>query len=679
MNPLQKIRNFFKFASPVTKEIAPGLGTAADYLQRYENPDKAARFEGLKTYRDMRQKESFIKAALQIHRDISYLWVTAAGLSPDEDHAKHAPQLLPASDAPLDMEIWEHVAQCLDFGIQRGFKQVIKQTQQAALTYGYAVEEILWSRDDAGRVVIADILDRDPEMFLYDWPAKQWYNKRSPVDTTGQAIPPRKFLFYAPHLYLENVYGQSELTDLIQVQFAIEQIELFCQRHLEKHGSGLLFGKYPANKEGDKAWQENLLVLLTRLRNQGVSVLPQSVELEILESSGASELFITYLSYLMDKISVSLTGNNMTLKAPAVGSMALSENTAAVSKSQTEQNDATSICHAFDNVIQWLVDYNFGKQARYPYLQLIDPRKMNPVAPKNEETSPVSIETEEESEDLDESPDEEQAPAKAQADNEAEKPGEKAFIRTFADEAEGDKPAAEEVPTPGLIPRKTIPDAKFVEPEIYRDPAVIKYATEYMESQQVLTREAFDRLSQEEKADAFTITAVLHNEELINDLHALLIASLTTANESEAWLSYQKAAVDLFSAKGITFVNLRDLFVSFRYARQRALNIGILRAAESQASNIFGLQYQTQDDFRVRVNHSLMHGVIRPIDDPIWQEWTPPAGFGCRCYLLPVTWDMQRANPEKYQITKELPAAHPDKDFAALPEAGETPEKKEVD
>jgi len=70
------------------------------------------------------------------------------------------------------------------------------------------------------------------------------------------------------------------------------------------------------------------------------------------------------------------------------------------------------------------------------------------------------------------------------------------------------------------------------------------------------------------------------------------------------------------------------------------------------------LQYSAILDDRVRSNHEAMDGVIRPVTDPIWEAWTPPNGYNCRCTIVPVT------QFEEYENTKKIPKVEPDKGFA---------------
>lgn len=46
------------------------------------------------------------------------------------------------------------------------------------------------------------------------------------------------------------------------------------------------------------------------------------------------------------------------------------------------------------------------------------------------------------------------------------------------------------------------------------------------------------------------------------------------------------------------------------------------------------LVYKTQDDNKVRMAHRGLHNVAKPIDDEFWDQYYPPNGWQCRCYVL---------------------------------------------
>lgn len=55
--------------------------------------------------------------------------------------------------------------------------------------------------------------------------------------------------------------------------------------------------------------------------------------------------------------------------------------------------------------------------------------------------------------------------------------------------------------------------------------------------------------------------------------------------------------------------------------------------------NLVNLQYRTANDERVRAEHRRLHGVTLPVDDPFWNQFTPPLGWNCRCTIVEVLKD----------------------------------------
>jgi SPP1 gp7 family putative phage head morphogenesis protein len=55
--------------------------------------------------------------------------------------------------------------------------------------------------------------------------------------------------------------------------------------------------------------------------------------------------------------------------------------------------------------------------------------------------------------------------------------------------------------------------------------------------------------------------------------------------------------------------------------------------------DLVNLQYRTANDERVRAEHRRLHGVTLPVDDPFWEQFTPPLGWNCRCTIVEVLKD----------------------------------------
>lgn len=73
---------------------------------------------------------------------------------------------------------------------------------------------------------------------------------------------------------------------------------------------------------------------------------------------------------------------------------------------------------------------------------------------------------------------------------------------------------------------------------------------------------------------------------------------------------------------------------------------------------LWGYEYATIGDDRVRPTHAAMDGVRAPKDDPIWSMWPIPAGWNCRCTKLEIFID-----EPKYAVATEIPNVQPDAGF----------------
>lgn len=47
--------------------------------------------------------------------------------------------------------------------------------------------------------------------------------------------------------------------------------------------------------------------------------------------------------------------------------------------------------------------------------------------------------------------------------------------------------------------------------------------------------------------------------------------------------------------------------------------------------------YQLGPSENHRTEHVAREGLIRPVDDPVWETWFPPNGWGCKCWLRQIT------------------------------------------
>lgn len=135
----------------------------------------------------------------------------------------------------------------------------------------------------------------------------------------------------------------------------------------------------------------------------------------------------------------------------------------------------------------------------------------------------------------------------------------------------------------------------------------------------------------------------------INDMGRMLY---TPEGYKTPWNEFQKAARGIFDEYNTEWLNTE-------------YNTAISRAASAEewleiedTKDVFPLlEYVTVGDGNVRPEHAVLDGIIRPVEDPIWDTIFPPNGWNCRCIV-------RRINSGK--ATKKLSKAQ-QKDIADIP------------
>lgn len=143
---------------------------------------------------------------------------------------------------------------------------------------------------------------------------------------------------------------------------------------------------------------------------------------------------------------------------------------------------------------------------------------------------------------------------------------------------------------------------------------------------------------------------------------------------SEATMKAILEGVD--TRKGITA--LRDAFTRAGFAPEADYRLEAMFRTQTQIAYsagrenawrdsvideiLWGFEYSTIGDDRVRPTHAAMDGVRAPKDDPLWSMWPIPAGWNCRCTKLEIFKD-----EPKYASATDRPDVQPDAGFGFNP------------
>ncbi len=97
----------------------------------------------------------------------------------------------------------------------------------------------------------------------------------------------------------------------------------------------------------------------------------------------------------------------------------------------------------------------------------------------------------------------------------------------------------------------------------------------------------------------------------------------------------------VFAARGQVFAdayldnNLRAGLTAEANHIRASAQASVEFARFRQDAHLFpNLRYATAGDERVRRAHALLDGIIKPVNDPFWDQYFPPNGYGCRCDVI---------------------------------------------
>jgi SPP1 gp7 family putative phage head morphogenesis protein len=126
---------------------------------------------------------------------------------------------------------------------------------------------------------------------------------------------------------------------------------------------------------------------------------------------------------------------------------------------------------------------------------------------------------------------------------------------------------------------------------------------------------------------------------------------------------------DVFNNTGVTPPNPFHLQTVYIQNNTNAYQAGrFLELNNPDILEIFPFSiYKTLDDGNVRPSHQAMHNFIARATDPIWNKWSPPNGFRCRCDREGLTAE----EAEAHGFTNKRPVPiNPDTGRAAQPDKG---------
>lgn len=245
-----------------------------------------------------------------------------------------------------------------------GFDNILK-AMQWGVYYGYAVAEVMWTKQNDGKIGLQDIKVRDRGRFKYDKDKRLVFLGNDTETVVGE----NKFwAFSAGGDTTDNPYGLGLAHYLFwAVLFKKSNIK-FWLLGLEKAATSVPHVQYDPKAKDPEGEKRKALQAGVSLKNGSAIATAQGTVVELLKGVTGTDDFEKLCRYMDEAIALVVLGQVMT--SQAVGGQYKADVQNQV-KEDVIKSDADLICSSFNNsVAKWLTAWNFPN-ANPPKLWLL--------------------------------------------------------------------------------------------------------------------------------------------------------------------------------------------------------------------------------------------------------------------------------------------------------------------
>ncbi len=270
--------------------------------------------------------------------------------------------VLPASDEAKDKEIAEFVkANLLGLNFERDLRQMMD-----APFRGFRVHEVIWE-ERKGKWWVVNLKSKPQRRFNFGADGQLRLITRD--NYQGEPVPPFKFMITQHEASDDNPYGVRVFSKMYWPWVFKKAGFKFWAIFIEKFGMPLLLGRYRQGASQDEI--DKIIEALANMVQDAVGAVPQGTTVDTLEAkSGKEGSHQAFLTYCDNAISKAALGQTLTTQIGSTGSYAAAGIHYEV-KQEIVEADARMIMASINNqLVKWLVDFNFGPQERYPEFKI---------------------------------------------------------------------------------------------------------------------------------------------------------------------------------------------------------------------------------------------------------------------------------------------------------------------
>jgi phage gp29-like protein len=237
-----------------------------------------------------------------------------------------------------------------------------------ASAYGFKPMEVLW-RYVGEYLVATDIAGRPQDWFGFD-PFGLLKFKGEYGLGTSELMLRKKFLIIRQNSTSQNPYGSGYLSKCYWPATFKKGGFMFWTKFAEKYGAPFLWAKLGQSANQDDAIK--LKTAMTSLINGGVLVLDTDTEgINHIQAGSASsaDIYKNLIHFLNAEISKAILSQTLTTEQGDTGSYSMSKTHLEVMQNVVDA-DKRMIEFYYNQLIKWIIDFNFASPEHYPAFSL---------------------------------------------------------------------------------------------------------------------------------------------------------------------------------------------------------------------------------------------------------------------------------------------------------------------
>ncbi|MCL5991545.1 MAG: DUF935 domain-containing protein [Bacteroidetes bacterium] len=232
---------------------------------------------------------------------------------------------------------------------------------------GFKPLEILW-QERLGKIIPVDIIGKPNDWFFFDNNKMLRFRKKNQME--GELCPQYKFFIVQHEATYNNPYGDALFAKCYWPVTFKRSIVEFWATFCERFGMPITWANVAEGSTFEEC--EKLSEELAEMTQDGVIVTPADVKAQFLESSRTGAVtYESFIQFFNAEISKAILSQTLTTEQGDKGTQALGTVHFNVRK-EIIDNDKRLIEYWMNELIKWIVKFNFGSLPEIPKFQMYE-------------------------------------------------------------------------------------------------------------------------------------------------------------------------------------------------------------------------------------------------------------------------------------------------------------------